>query len=65
MLMRSMPSRKYSSKPIYCKIEHNAENKQEYNSEGGKYTLPKIQIRKRSKNQKRHKNQKRSKKNQF
>lgn len=65
MLMRSMPSRKYSSKPIYCKIEHNAENKQEYNSDGGKYTLPKIQIRKRSKNQKRPKNQKMSKKNQF
>ena len=60
--MKSTASRIYSSKPIYCKIDQTIENKQEYNSDGGKYTLSKIKIRKTSKKQKRSKNQKRSKK---
>jgi hypothetical protein len=61
--MGTLASRKYSSKPVYCKIDQTEENKQEYNSEGGKYTLSKNRIRKTSKNQKKSRNQKRSKRN--
>jgi hypothetical protein len=62
--MGTLASRKYSSKPIYCKIDQTEENKQEYNSEGGKYTLSKNRIRKTSKNQKKSRNQKKRSKNQ-
>jgi hypothetical protein len=62
--MGTLASRKYSSKPVYCKIDQTEENKQEYNSEGGKYTLSKNRIRKTSKNQKKSRNQKKRSKNQ-